>query len=457
MSTHYPINFQDLTIIAPDKTSLANILRKNLKETICIDPNGVSISREDLLSHALFVSTQLPEGSYAINLCKNRYLFIVCYLAVILRNQITLLPPNQAKRVVTNLLINYPDSYCISDEISTSLASCFSISYDMLKKSPHPFPLFDTTKTISISFTSGSTGEPKAIKKNWQEFQKAAELALSQLDLLEQNTTLVSTVPIQHMYGLETSLFWPLCSRLSIYNSRPFYPTDILNSLLSLAKPGILISTPTHLKACIKTDTSWPKIQMIISSTAPLNNALAQDIENKFITPVFELFGSTETLSFASRRSSHSSHWMPYKSIHLEQELDSFFISGGHLTSKIKSNDHFQLNDNGTFKLLGRSTDLIKIAGKRASLAELNQVLTQIDGIDDGLFFQGKNGRLSILIVSILEKKIILQELKLFIDEVFLPKKIVQVAKLPRNETGKIIKTELDQLISSINQRTHFV
>jgi len=446
-----------LTIIAPAHISLANILRKTLKKTICIDSNGVPISREDLLSHALFVSTKLPEGCYAINLCKNRYLFSVCYLAVILRNQITLLPPNQAKRVVTNLLTNYPDSYCISDEISTSLASCFSISYDMLKKSSHPFPLFDSTKTISISFTSGSTGEPKAIKKNWQEFQKAAELALSQLDLLEQNTTLVSTVPIQHMYGLETSLFWPLFSRLSIYNSHPFYPTDILNSLLSLAKPGILISTPTHLKACIKTDACWPKIQMIISSTAPLNNAFAQDIENKFITPVFELFGSTETLSFASRRPSHNSHWMPYKSIHLEQELESFFVCGGHLTSKIKSNDHFKLNNDGSFKLLGRSTDLIKIAGKRASLAALNQALTQIDGIDDGLFFQGKNGRLSALIVSRLEKKKILQELKLFIDEVFLPKKIVQIDKLPRNETGKIIKTELDQLISSINQRTHFV
>ncbi len=141
----------------------------------------------------------------------------------------------------------------------------------------------------------------------------------------------------------------------------------------------------------------------------------------------------------------------------MEQELDCFFVSGGHLASKIKSNDHFKLNADGCFELLGRSTDLIKIAGKRASLAELNQALTQIDGIDDGLFFQGKNGRLSVLIVSRLEKKKILQELKLFIDEVFLPKKIVQIDKLPRNETGKIIKTELDQLISSINQRTYFV
>ncbi|MFW5443600.1 MAG: AMP-binding protein [Methylococcaceae bacterium] len=443
-----------MTTTDPHYILLTEILRENLNTPLCIDQNGKSISRQDLLSHALFLSTKLPDGNYAINLCKNRYFFIVSYLAVLLKNQITLLPPSQAKRVLTRLGTDYPESYYISDDILTSHSPCFTISNESLKKSYLPFPAIDTTKIISISFTSGSTGEPKAIKKNWQEFHKAAELALSQLNLLNQNTTLVSTVPTQHMYGLETSLFWPLFSSLSIHISRPFYPADIQNTLSSLRQPGILISTPAHLKACSASDISWSKTHLIVSSTAPLNHSLSKEIETQFDTPVFELFGSTETLSFASRRAHDNIYWKTYQSIQLQQNADSFFVSGGHLANKIKLNDRFQLHANGSFKLLGRATDLIKIAGKRASLIELNQILSKIDGIDDGVFIQGKNNRLSILVASKLDSKKILDELKLSIDEVFLPKKIIKIDKLPRNETGKIIKTELDQLINPINQRT---
>ncbi|NOR79284.1 MAG: hypothetical protein GQ529_00390, partial [Methyloprofundus sp.] len=61
--------------------------------------------------------------------------------------------------------------------------------------------------------------------------------------------------------------------------------------------------------------------------------------------------------------------------------------------------------------------------------------------------FPSNNERLSALVVSQLPRQAIIQQLKQSIDEVFIPRAIYTVPALPRNHMGKLIKTELDQLI----------
>lgn len=402
------------------------------------------MNRADLLAHAVALSERLPVKSYAINLCKDRYLFIVAYLAVCIRKQISLLPSNQATKTLQELQDNYLESYILSDNI---IDAGFILTYDLLEKSTKPFPLIDIDRPLSISFTSGSTGKPKAIQKTWREFQASAELALQRFKLQNQQITLVSTVPMQHMYGLETSLFWVLFSQLSLENSRPFYPEDIRATLNNINTDKVLISTPRHLKSCSEIDSSWTGIKFILSSTAPMEKSLAIQIEQNLQAPLFELFGSTETLSFASRRPCKSYLWQLYESIHLSQKHHQFVLQGGHIAKPQILDDNLQLEDPDCFILIGRSSDTIKIAGKRASLADLNHRLTEITGVEDGVFFPGNNERLFALVVSRLPKHSIINHLKQSIDVVFLPRAIYIVRALPRNTMGKILKIELDQLI----------
>jgi acyl-CoA synthetase (AMP-forming)/AMP-acid ligase II len=461
----YLFDYPALIIPEPTFVSLPALFRDNLETAFCITSTG-EITRQKLLADAVSISEKLPEKSYAVNLCQNRYFFIVAYLAVAIRNQVSLLPPNQSPRTIKNLLSVYPNSYCITDELDykaeahgIGLSSgalqineqdYFLMPEEITESDSGILPIIDINRTISISFTSGSTGKPKAIEKNWREFQASAELALKQFNLSGQTATLVSTVPAQHMYGLETSLFWPLFSGLSIHDSRPFYPEDIGKNLKSLDSPGILVSTPTHLKACTKIKSLWPDLDMLLSSTAPLSPALAQQIETTFNAPLYELFGSTETLSFASRRAVKSPEWQTYQGIRLWKQKNGFVVGGGHLLQPVRLDDSLLLYDEQTFSVQGRSDDLIKIAGKRASLAELNLILNHINGIDDGIFIRFRNERLSAIVVSDLPKKTILAELKQSIDAVFLPRMIFYVPVVPRNMTGKIDKTELQDLIQGL-------
>lgn len=427
----------------PACISLNEILQNTLNSVFCICSDTL-ISRADVLAHALALSEKLPEKHYAINLCQDRYLFIIAYLAVCLRKQVSLLPPNQAPKTLQSLSETYPDSYLLTDNANTA---GFLISYDLLEKSTQPFPVIEIDRPVSISFTSGSTGLPKAIQKTWREFQNSAQLALQRFKLQNQNITLLSTVPMQHMYGLETSLFWVLFSQMSLHNSRPFYPEDIRHTLNSLNTDKVLISTPRHLKSCSQSMGYWENIKFILSSTAPMEQYLAKQIEQNLQAPVFELFGSTETLSFASRQPTQTKQWKPYSGIQLTKKQGQYVLQGGHISQPLVLDDHFEINEQGFFTLLGRSSDLIKIAGKRASISELNQILTNISGIQDGVFFSSKNERLSALVVSPLSKQAIISHLKQSIDAVFLPRTIYSVPALPRNDMGKLIKIDLEQLI----------
>jgi acyl-coenzyme A synthetase/AMP-(fatty) acid ligase len=411
--------------------------------------NGVNVSLGDLVSRAQQVSRSLPDGRYAVNLCRDRYLFTLCYLAVIFRNQINLLPQNQSPGCIQTLLENYSGSYSISDDPGLGYPG-FVIKPDILWKDAGQFPEIQDNCIASISFTSGTTGNPKPIPKTFGEFCTAARLATERLGI-GSDLALVSTVPPQHMYGLETSIFWPMVARAAIRSDRPFFPEDIRRTVSESDKPCLLISTPTHLKACVESDLGWTNLAGVLSSTASMPRPLAEAIEARLGVPLLEIFGSTETLSFASRRLLASEKWRPYPGIRVGAEPDCCTVQGGHLRNPLQLDDRLEIDRDGCFTVIGRSADLVKVGGKRASLAELNRLINQIEGVRDGLFYVTEHGRLGALVVSRRSKKSILEDLRQSIDEVFLPRPFHRIAEIPRNELGKIVKLKLDRLIRDLD------
>ncbi len=416
--------------------------------------NSQQISTQAIFCKAFALSQQLPDGKFAINLCNNRLLFTITFLAVALKKQINILPPNKAIAFLNKVHNNHDQSYFISDNKEGVDIPCFIVDQNLIEPTcGAPNINLDAEQIVTLSYTSGSTGIPKQITKTWGEFNQAACLALRKLRLQDRKVMLVSTVPPQHMYGLETSVFWPLNSSLTISHRRPFYPADIENTCTNATTPCVLISTPHHLKACVESGLTWSNLAKIISSTAPLDKALAIDIETTFKAELFEMFGSTETLSFATRRPVLNSRWSTYEGIKMNQSPHPCTIKGGHLKQEMKLEDHLEIHDNQSFSMSGRSSEIIKVVGKRITLAELNKCLNAIEGILDGIFYQPtKEKRVCALVVSKLPKNSIMQALKQYIDPVFLPRPLYFVEKIPRNQMGKIVKSTVDQLLTSLDQ-----
>jgi acyl-coenzyme A synthetase/AMP-(fatty) acid ligase len=277
---------------------------------------------------------------------------------------------------------------------------------------------------------------------------------------IDAPANLIVTVPPQHMYGLELSVAMPVAVGAAADSGRPFFPEDVRAALGNCPPPRILVTTPFHLSTCVESDIDWPQIAFVISATAPLTSDLAERAERRMRTRVFEIYGCTEAGSMASRRTCDGPSWRWYDSVAVRPGAGPVTIDAAFLSDPVTLADVLEFDSNGGFRLIGRSSDMIKIVGKRASLADLNIKLNSIEGVVDGVLVApdekaGAVQRLAAVIVApTLDKKTLLARLRKLVDPAFVPRKILYVERLPRNQAGKLPRRVLLQMLQSDTGKT---
>lgn len=405
--------------------------------------DGQGVSRALFMQHVACIARALPAARFLLNLCEDRYLFLAAFAAVGANGQTNLLPSSRAELHVRRLADLYPDSASIGDgDIKRWLQAG-----DAGPLVP-AIPQIASDHLMALAFTSGSTGQATSHPKTWGELVSGAGQAQQRFGF-DQGMTLVATVPPQHMYGLETSVMTALASGACVHSGRPFFPEDIRAALAAATAPRVLVTTPIHLQACMQAELSWPQPAFVLSATAPLAAPLAAQAEAAFHAPVLEIYGCTEAGSIASRRTLDGDHWRLYDGFQLRGPV----LSGAHLPEPVPLNDLIEPGRDGQFRLLGRQKDLINIAGKRASLAALNQQLAEIEGVVEGLFLppdeaDPESQRLwAVVVAPDLSERQLIAALALRLDPVFLPRPLLKVTALPRNETGKVTREALRTLL----------
>ena len=173
--------------------------------------------------------------------------------------------------------------------------------------------------------------------------------------------------------------------------------------------------------------------------------------------PVQEIYGCTETGVIGSRRPTADESWTLCRGLRLRQDGDAAWVSDGHVGQPVRLPDRITVRSDDQFLLHGPNHDLVKVAGKRASLGALNAVLVRIEGVVDGTFYRpedGRSERLTAFVVAPgLRSSTILKALRTRIDPVFLPRPLHVVEALPRNSTGKLPREQLEAFAAAYRSR----
>jgi acyl-coenzyme A synthetase/AMP-(fatty) acid ligase len=306
----------------------------------------------------------------------------------------------------------------------------------------------------ALVFTSGSTGEPVPHPKSWPAlWARSAALAPCFGFAEGAPVSVVGTVPPQHMYGFETTLLLAFHAPVRVWCGPAFYPADIARALTALPAPRVLVTTPLQLRALLEAHLTLPPLFRIVSATAPLAPELAARAEETLGCEVFEIFGATEVGSIAFRRTLAGETWEMLAGLSLSVGPRGEVRAAGLGMAPTPLADVLEILDTTHFRLVGRRTDIIKLAGKRASLAALNHLLTTLPGVEDGAFVlpdeeAGRAPRLIALVVApALTDEAILEGLRARLDPVFLPRRVIRLPALPRNEFGKLPRERLLALL----------
>jgi acyl-coenzyme A synthetase/AMP-(fatty) acid ligase len=267
---------------------------------------------------------------------------------------------------------------------------------------------------------------------------------------------IVGTVPAHHMYGIELTVLLPLFTQMSVHAERPLFPADVAAALAQPARPRVLVSTPLHLRALAESGLAFPDIDLIVSATAPLDPALAQLVERRLRAPLLEMFGSTETCVIATRRTAQHDEWRVYDGVVLDPARDSTRVSAAWFQRPQQLQDVLEKRGDQGFVLLGRNADLVEVAGKRASLADITRRLCAISGVLDAVAFQpeaaaaGMANRVAAVVVSRgVSARQIANQLAESLDAVFVPRPLVLVPRIPRDAVGKVSRAQLLELTRS--------
>src|SRR5262245_66232514 len=77
---------------------------------------GPPTRADEFLRDVAHLAALLPERQYILNLCSDRYRFTVGFAAALLRQQVSMLPPNQTPDMIGQVSQRYPDDYCSTEE-----------------------------------------------------------------------------------------------------------------------------------------------------------------------------------------------------------------------------------------------------------------------------------------------------------------------------------------------------
>ena len=353
------------------------------------------------------------------------------------------------------------------------------LSFDEVEeRAPVPFGMeeqWSPNRTISIMYTSGTTGRPKGVRQTLENHMSSALGSALSSGVLPEDRWLC-VMPLYHISGFS------MIMRSLIYGSAlqlhtRFEAKDILDAI---ERDGIshLSVVTTMLGQLLEQYEKQPfpipsTFRTVLAGGGPVPASyLEQAKSNGF--PVVQTYGMTETSSQtctllaedAIRKLGSAGKPLFFAEVRIDGEVEGeVWVRGPHVTPGyigaaanldpvtedgwLKTGDIGRIDEEGYLYILDRRSDLIVSGGENVYPAEIEQVLMAHPSIQEaGVTGQPDErwGQVPVAFV-VLRPGDVLPELDSYIEQQLAkykhPKEIRVVEQLPRNASNKLIRREL--------------
>ena len=177
--------------------------------------------------------------------CEDSYYFTVSLLAMLQSGRKALVTANRQEAFIKE--IKKPEYGFLTDEPFAGGSA--TMVQDVLANGESDgtlrFGKFDKSKAEMVMFTSGTTGEPKAVYKLFLQFENELFELVKVFGNDWVNRKVYSTVNHHHIYGLLFTALLPIATGLPFRRHRIDFPTELV-SLVN--ESAVVASSPAFLK-----------------------------------------------------------------------------------------------------------------------------------------------------------------------------------------------------------------
>jgi acyl-CoA synthetase (AMP-forming)/AMP-acid ligase II len=245
-----------------------------------------------------------------------------------------------------------------------------------------------------LKITSGSTGTPRALPFTHAQILADGRQVCRAMGIGPGDLNL-AVIPLGHSYGLG-NLVVPLLAQGTplVCASAPM--PHALAADCARWRPTVFPAVPALLRALAASDIAIDalrSLRLVLSAGAPMPAETAQAFFAKTGRRPQAFYGTTETGGITFDRSGEAtcegrSAGTPLAGVRLQFGRGRRFTVvsaavGG--SGQFSPADHAALNAQGELVLLGRAGRMVKIAGRRLDLTELETALRRVPGVRDAL------------------------------------------------------------------------
>ena len=324
-----------------------------------------------------------------------------------------------------------------------------------------------------LKLTSGTTAQPRAIRFRSEQLLADCNQICDTMGISDTDLNF-GAIPISHSYGF-SNLLTPLIARgVPMVVSCDRTPRAILADLVRTGAtvfPGM----PALYQALGDLDgvRALPKLRLCISAGAPLAAAVSKKFFEKFKQPIHSFYGASECGGICYDRDGTAFEdgfvGRPMHGVEIELLDPTASSSQVRVRSAAVGDGYFpdpdeqKLGDGvfvpddllaqygSGFKIVGRVSDVINVAGKKVNPAEVEAHLLCYDGVRQAVVFGRsagaglRNEEVAACVVASpqVSEGDLLRFCRVALSAWQVPKRIFIVDAIPTNERGKISRRDL--------------
>jgi long-chain acyl-CoA synthetase len=342
---------------------------------------------------------------------------------------------------------------------------------ETVRKISNQCPTWPGRNPSLLKLTSGTTAAPRAIRFRSEQLLADCEQicetkGISSVDLN------FGVIPVSHSYGF-SNLLTPLIARgVPMVLSRDRTPRAVLDHL-ARTSATVFPGMPVFYQAFCEIENfpALPKLRLCISAGAPLPLSIAKKFRGKFGLAIHSFYGASECggicYDLEANRDVDGFVGAPMHDVDLEMvdskaassrvRVRSAAAGDGYfpepdeerLSAGIFMPDDLLAREGAGFKIVGRISDVINVAGKKVNPAEVEERLLRFPGVRQAIAFGRESTLRNEEVAACVVADVDLSESKLLefcrsgLSAWQVPKRIFLVDSIPSNERGKTSRREL--------------
>lgn len=354
------------------------------------------------------------------------------------------------------------------------------------------FAPFNGTYPAMLMATSGTTSQPKLVPLFHQQILSAAG-AIGEAFNLGRDDLCLNPMPLHHVHGLISAALSSLLAGSPVHCSDGFSPAGF-NTLFTELKPTWFTGSPAMhlaLREYYEVGTAHAdneRLRFFRSSSAPLPPSAIEALETIFSAPLIETYGLTETASMICSNplvpgvrkagsvgvafgadikivgpdgASLEAGGIGEIAIMGPSVIDTYldgFASSSFADGWLLTGDIGRLDEDGYLYIVGRMKEVIKRGGHSVYPAEVDDALSALADVAEAVTFPVPHGSLGEDVVaavvlrsgSAITSTAIREYVADKISTYKVPSLILIVPDIQKNETGKIVRRQVYEHLSTM-------